>query len=211
MINTLIMGGTGTGKTECAKDLVDRSKIAFVFDYQNSGDWNFLPLFDPNRFQAKCRIIKDQGYDYREFIGLVKKYYFKIGATIVLEESKGLFDSNQLDTEVNDFLLSCRHNAVNFVFLFHGADQIPPFILTYTDIVVTKWTGGNVDTLKRKFNNKVFNCAIDCQKNTGRTYFIGVSNKTSNIFFMQEYKGKNIHEKIGDGTYIKEIQEKIKN
>lgn len=208
MFNTVILGGTGTGKTHKAIEQVKKVKIAFVFDYQMSGDWNFLPLFDPNKFQYKCRLTRDQA-NYSEFMDICKSHYFNVGATVILEEAKGLFPSNQLDLKVNDFLLSCRHNLINFVFLFHGADQVPPFILTYTDLVIVKRTDGNVDTLNRKFNQKVKECAELCKKDIRKTYIVGVSNKTQGIFIEETFEGKTLLEKAKSGELLKEAQQKI--
>lgn len=208
MFNTVIMGGTGTGKSQKAKEIVHKVKIAFVFDYQNSGDWNFLPLFDPKRFQNKCRITKGE-CTYSGFMDICKSHYFNVGATIICEESKGLFPSNQLDPKVNDFLLSCRHNLVNFVFMFHGADQIPPFILTYTDLVIVKRTDGNIKTLERKFNEVVKECADKCKKDIRKTYIIGVSNKTQGVFIEETFKGATLQDKYISGEALKEAQQKV--
>jgi len=199
MVNTVVLGSTGTGKTEKAKEILSKAKIGFVFDYQNSGDWDFLPLYNEKIFQEKCRITKSMGYDYNEFIDIVEKQYFGIGATIILEESKGLFPSNQLDQKVNDFLLSCRHNKINFVFLFHGASQVPPFILEFTDIVVVKRIDGNEEMLKKKFNPDVYNASMQCKEDIRKTFVIGVSNKTMGLYHMDYFKGDTIMDRILKG------------
>ena len=211
MFNTVILGSTGTGKTEKAKEAYDKAKRCFVFDYQNSGDWNHVPVYDPMVFQNKCRITRSMGYNYHDFMEVVEERYFKKGVTVILEESKGLFPSNQLDQRVNDFLLSCRHNLVNFVFMFHGADQIPPFIMNYCDIVVLKRIDANEDMLKKKFNKQVYECSLECKEDVRKTFVIGVSNKTHGIFFTEYFKGETLQEKLMSGKITEESNDKIKS
>ena len=209
MYNTVVMGGTGTGKTETSKDILNSSNVGFVFDFQNSGDWDHLPKFDPRNPQKKCRVTPSMGYDYKGFIKLVEKFYFNKGATIIMEEAKCLFPSNQLDPEINRFLISCRHNMVNFVFLFHSAGQIPPFILTFTDIVVIKRVDGEVDMLKKKFNKKVWECQMECKKDPKKTFTLGVSGKADGLFFVDTFKGKSLKEKVLSGEINEDFKKRL--
>jgi len=195
-------GSKGTGKTTKAKEILAKYKRSFTFDFQNSGDYDHIPKYDPKRFQDHCRICMDDGYNYDDFINIVEKDYFKTGALIVCEESAGLFPSNQLDFKINKFLLSCRHEKINFLFIFHNPRQIPPFLVDHTDAIIVKRTEGGESHYKKKFPDKVYDLALECQQDFRKTFTLGLSSYCD-IFISEYFDGESLRDKIIKGNINK--------
>ena len=209
--NTVLMGGTGTGKTTKAKELALMGKRVAVYDVQETGDYKEFEEFDPSKNQDRCRVTTKHCPTYSDFMDLCESFFFNRGFNIILEESKLLFPSNQIDSRVNKFLLSGRHYLTSFLFMFHGADQIPPFIQNYCDIVVVKAVIGSEDHLKKKFPPVIYEKSLICRENPRKTFIIGISNKTIGKIDIEEtFEGETIMDKILSGKIAKEANEKIK-
>lgn len=196
MICTVQMGTTGSGKTEKSKELIRRSRRAVVYDYQENGDFDDLPIFDFENRLDKCRILASQ-YSYKDFRDIVENYFFDLGYLVVCEEASGMFETNNKDNQVNDFLLSKRHRKVNFLLNFHNPRQVPPFIMDYCDIVIVRNTTGGKKHLTGKFEDvRVLDCTELCKKDARVSYIIGVSGLTTGLFLREYYEGELVSEKI---------------
>lgn len=221
MICEIVVGATGTGKSEHALSLIRKKNVVFVYDYQNNKDYIDIPKFT-GEYLPKARLMRSEGYTYKDFMDIAKRLYFNKDALIVCDEASNMFETNNKDLKFNDYLLSKRHIKTNFVLLFHNFRQVPPFIVDYTDLITVKRSNGGLDHLKKKgVDERIYHCYLECRKDIRNTYIVGISNMTPNIFIHNYFtevtepdkyanNGKNSYNKDEHKTAILKAK-KIKN
>jgi hypothetical protein len=155
---TIIIGGTGQGKSFFTKRLVNDKKT-FICDLNNeygaedlslaSRD-NYIKfnehvtLLDKTKVYPQCRYT---GTNVNEFLEISKSMH---GRYIVFEEATNFF-AGRTNEVTRQMITGKRHRNQSLIFLFHSINAVPPRIMELANYVVLFKSFDEENKVKSKF------------------------------------------------------------
>lgn len=135
MINILVIGESGTGKSEWVKEYIQPPRNCFVFDVQNEYGMRTkyagqTPIgLSDNIHHARARHIE---LDEKKFILQCKA---KKNTVCVFEEATGFFQG-AIGEPLRKLMIGKLFTNNVYVFIFHSISSVPPRIAQMVDMVV---------------------------------------------------------------------------
>lgn len=138
MVNIIIIGMMGTGKTTFVKSYIKNRKC-LIFDVNNE----YKELSTDNR-KPVSRVID---LDHKKYIGLTLQ---KRNTVCVFEDATGFIQGRLSDSFVKS-LISKRHTGNVNILIFHSVSSVPPRLLQLTNYVVLFNTGDEDYQVYKKY------------------------------------------------------------
>jgi len=136
----VICGGTGTGKTTYAKNLIKKvGNKHLIMDINN--EYNGCVVYNPQK-------------NIEEFLIFVNNNI--TNTLVVIDEATIYFNSRGFNKLLNKLLTLKRHTKNNYVLIFHGITEIPFTIKNRIDILILFKTNDNFNEVVKKFGRTHF-------------------------------------------------------
>ena len=193
MVCSIVIGATGTGKSDFIKDNFCKDERLMVYDYQ-SHDYKELDIYDAKLDQKRFR-IRGRDMDIETFFDVYNERIKYRGFTAIVEEATGLFSSSK-DKEFTKLLLSKRHVKTNWVLCFHSVQDVPRSVLRFADWIILKKTMDIDSDVKLKLKDVGVKAFARVKNEIRRTVIYGCSNLTDGMYKETYYEGELAIEKF---------------
>lgn len=149
MYLTLIIGGTGQGKSPFVKKMIE-GKRCFVYDINN--EWGSRTKYPG---QQAANLSDDINAPRARYTGakpseFVKLCMEKTDTNCVLEDATAFFRGSQ-NQETMLMITRKLFNRNNYIFVFHSINRVPPFFMELANFVVLFKTADQVQNIKGKY------------------------------------------------------------